>query len=200
MPRLLVLSGPNGAGKTTFSVRLLPAQDAALPYVNADIEAQRLSPGNADAAAIRAAREVLGTMSAKVARGESFAVETTLSGRHHLTLCRRAVTEGWLVDLHYLALASADLAKRRVAERVAAGGHGIPDDVVVRRYWRGLENLPIYCRTVSRWTIHDNSGAQARLVATGDRDRVIIRDTDRFETIRDVATAQWTRLLNDRTH
>lgn len=197
-PRLLILSGPNGAGKSTFAQRLLVAQDEILPFINADVEAQKLSPADVLGAAFPAARTVLDRMAAHLDREESFAIETTLSGQHHLRISRVAVATGWFVDLHYVSLDTVDLAKQRVLERVAAGGHDIPQHVIKRRYWRGLENLPIFCDVVSRWTLHDNSGARPQLVATGDAERVIEHWPDRFEKICAVSARPWKKLLSVR--
>lgn len=72
---------------------------------------------------------------------EDFAFETTLAGRIYLKLIRRLRTEGWYVELIYLALPSMEMSKLRVAERVAHGGHNIPVAAIERRFTRSLSNL-----------------------------------------------------------
>lgn len=47
-------------------------------------------------------------------------------------------TWGYRVSLHFIELPSEDFAVRRVARRVAAGGHSVPEADVRRRYHRGL--------------------------------------------------------------
>ena len=144
-PRMLILAGPNGAGKTTFSTTLLEGEEETFQFLNADIEALRLSPSDYSAGAVPAARNVLQQLDENLRKRQSFAIETTLSGRARLRHVRYAVAEGWTVDLHFLWLESVGLAQERVAARVAAGGHDIPRNVVSRRYIRGLKMLPIYC-------------------------------------------------------
>jgi predicted ABC-type ATPase len=39
----------------------------------------------------------------------------------------------------FLRLSSPDLAVERVAQRVAQGGHNIPEDTISRRYYTGLK-------------------------------------------------------------
>ena len=46
-----------------------------------------------------------------------------------------------MVSLLYFWLNSVELAKMRVAHRVKEGGHNIPEEVIERRYHRGIKNL-----------------------------------------------------------
>jgi len=65
---------------------------------------------------------------------------------------------GYLCHLTFCWLPSADMAVMRVARRVAAGGHSIPEDVIRRRYERGLENLfRDYLGSVDTWQVVDNT-------------------------------------------
>ena len=49
------------------------------------------------------------------------------------------------------------------------GGHGIPADVIRRRYWSGLQNFfQIYTAISTTWQFYDNSRASSpRLMAGG---------------------------------
>ena len=55
--------------------------------------------------------------------------------------------------LWFIALSSPELAISRVAERVAQGGHNIPEDVIRRRYIAGLANLSNYQKAVKSWVL-----------------------------------------------
>lgn len=77
----------------------------------------------------------------RIAAHEDFAFETTLAGRTYLRLVERLRTEGWRVELIYLALPSVEMSKLRVAERVAHGGHNIPVTDIERRFPRSLSHL-----------------------------------------------------------
>ena len=58
----------------------------------------------------------------------------------------------------FLALPTPELALARVAERVRAGGHDVPPDVVRRRFQAGLQNLlELYVGVVDSWEVYDNS-------------------------------------------
>ena len=67
--------------------------------------------------------------------------ETTLSGRSYLKLIKQLRKEGWTVELIYLALPDVEMSRQRVAERVAHGGHNIPEAALYRRFPRSLKNL-----------------------------------------------------------
>lgn len=64
-----------------------------------------------------------------------------VAGRGYLKLVQRLRSEGWRVELIYLALPSMEMSKMRVAERVAHGGHNIPVADIERRFARSLANL-----------------------------------------------------------
>jgi predicted ABC-type ATPase len=53
----------------------------------------------------------------------------------------RLRSEGWRVELLYLALPNVELSRLRVAERVAHGGHSIAPADITRRFPRSLRNL-----------------------------------------------------------
>jgi len=154
-PALYVVAGPNGSGKTTFALN-----DPALrnvPFINADIEAERLSPGSPAKAALAAGRATLTNIARRISQGDTFALETTLSGLNTLTTIRRAQAAGYTIDLTYLCLDSPDLNKTRVAMRVAAGGHDIPDEDIFRRFSRSLHNLPAALALADRARVFDNT-------------------------------------------
>ena len=105
----------------------------------------------------------------RVRIGESFAFETTLSGRSYAHFISRWREAGYHVKLIFLSLPNADLAAARVSARVAQGGHSVPEQVVRRRFDVGLQNLEsLYRSLVSSWAVSDNSGPVPRLIASGD--------------------------------
>lgn len=72
---------------------------------------------------------------------------------------------------------SPDLAKQRVAKRVSQNGHDIPDDVVERRYYRGISNLlNLYVSVVDNWIVIDNMNAVPNIIArgSGKEDKIIL--------------------------
>ena len=74
-----------------------------------------------------------------------------------------------------------------MAKRVASGGHDIPDDVVIRRYWAGLANMrDRYLRLVDIAVIYDNSdGGRVLIAEKRPRTRLIVRDRARWKLIKE---------------
>jgi predicted ABC-type ATPase len=61
-------------------------------------------------------------------------------------------TWNYHVSLHFIELPSEDFAVRRVAMRVAAGGHAVPEPDVRRRYHHGLALFEqVYKSLVDEW-------------------------------------------------
>jgi len=174
MPNLYVISGCNGAGKTTASYSVLPDMLDCKEFVNADEIAKGLSPFQPDKVAIKAGRIMLNRISELIKRREDFAFETTLSARTYCHLINEAQSNGYFVTLVYFWLSSVELAIERVKTRVLAGGHGIPEETIRRRYHSGIENLSkIYMPICDYWIIFDNSEHPAVLIAEGFQNKEI---------------------------
>ena len=93
-----------------------------------------------------------------LAKKESFAFETTLSGRNYLNRIKKWREAGYEVILYYLKLHNENIAIERVSLRVSEGGHNISEKIIRRRYQKGLRNLPLYQEVVNSWVVFDNSG------------------------------------------
>lgn len=157
--KVIIIAGPNGAGKTTFARSFLPEEAQCPRFINADLIAAGLSPFAPESAALKAGRLMLEEIAECVRKGESFAFETTLSGRGYLAHIRQWRKQGYHVSLFFLWLPNAETAIARVAERVKQGGHYIPDDVVRRRFAAGLRNFhEAYKSAVDAWALFDNEG------------------------------------------
>ena len=163
---MFVISGCNGAGKTTASYTLLPGLLNLHTFVNADEIADELSPQNPEKEQIRASRLMMERMDQLIARGEDFAVETTLATKTLAGTIAEAQKLGYEAGILYFWLRSPELAVKRVAIRVASGGHGIPEATIIRRYWQGMRNLrEIYLPICDRWALIDNSTSPGKWIA-----------------------------------
>ena len=136
-----IIAGPNGAGKTTFALEYLPQVVGCHRFVNADLIAAGLSPLAPERELLAASRLFLKEIESYIRDKQDFGFETTLSGRSYLKLIRRLRSDGWRVELIYLALPNVALSRQRVAERVQHGGHNIPVVDIERRFPRSLDNL-----------------------------------------------------------
>ncbi len=92
-----IIAGPNGAGKTTFAKEFLPVEAECLNFINADLIAQGLAPFQPDKAVIKAAKLMIHQIDECIRKEESFAFETTLSGRTYIKKIREMkVKRSWI--------------------------------------------------------------------------------------------------------
>jgi predicted ABC-type ATPase len=164
MSNLFVIAGPNGAGKSTSASELLSGVRRVAQFVNADVV--RKEQGVSE---IAAGRITLDRLTSLAAAGKNMAFETTLSSHMLLSRIRAMQAAGYQFHLLFFWLPNADTAVERVAARVASGGHHIPEDVIRRRYGRGLENFfNHYSSAADSWVMFDNTKRTARRIAWRD--------------------------------
>lgn len=166
-PNLYIIAGCNGAGKTTASMTILPEILNCSEFVNADAIAAGLSPFHPELVAIEAGKLMLKRIDFLIETKQNFAVETTLSSKSYLKTIQKAKDQGYEVTLLFFWLNSIGLALERVKIRVSKGGHSIEENVITRRYTRGLQNLSTYCELCDQWYVYDNSNNSSKLIAGG---------------------------------
>ena len=171
MPILTLIAGPNGSGKSTLT-EWVDLKDRGL-LLDPDAIARIMNPLNPRRAALAAGRDILKRIEECLDRGESLAVETTLSGQTSLALIDKARARGYETHLIFVALDSAERCIARIRTRVLRGGHFIPDADVRRRYKRSIANLSEGLRAADIAKVYDNSGDEHRLVLTA-RNGVVI--------------------------
>ena len=166
LPKLYIIAGCNGAGKTTASFTILPEILGCKEFINADEIAKGLSPFQPESVAVQAGRIMLARMDELLQKGETFAFETTLATKSYKQKIEWAQANGYEVTLLFFWLDSPNIAKKRVAQRVAEGGHNIPLETIERRYYNGIANLfAIYIDMVDICYIFDNSEGERTPIA-----------------------------------
>lgn len=178
-PTLILIAGPNGAGKTTFATEILTSDLRGVRFLNADEIARGLSPFDPPSVAFKAGRILLNEISTLLGTGDSFALESTLSGRGHAPILKHARKLGYKVLIHFLWLPSPKESIARVKLRVKKGGHHVPTQDINRRYPRLLENLTeLYLPLADEWYFWDSRGFPP--VALASSGTHAISDVDRF--------------------
>jgi predicted ABC-type ATPase len=172
-PTIYLIAGCNGAGKTTFAKEFLPTEVKCLRFLNADEIARGLSPLQPSASVVQAARLLLAQVEQSLRARETFALETTLSGKTYIRTFRRALALGYELELHYLWLSSPAQAIARVRKRVQLGGHHVPSSDIRRRFKRSLNHLVNdYLPLATRWAIWDSRGLPVKRLAISGRDDI----------------------------
>lgn len=157
MKRLDLVIGPNGAGKSTFIELILAPALPGSAIVNADEIARRKWPADTEAHAYDAARIAAATRDVLIDQGRTFIAETVFSHPSKLDLLDDARSHGYVVVVHVL-LIPEELAVERVARRVAAGGHSVPEVKIRERHRRLWSLVATALQRADLATVYDNSG------------------------------------------
>lgn len=188
-PVALILAGPNGAGKTTVSTVFL---GAGVEFVNADLigaDLRRDDPQR-PGADVTAGRIVTARLRALAAERKNFCFETNLASPGLVGRIDGWRDSGYEVRLIFVSLPNVDLALARVAARVAAGGHAVPEETVRRRFAAGLHYFfTVYRQRVDEWAMYDNEGGGPVLLASGDVASEDTLDHGAWSALEDLASS-----------
>lgn len=155
-PSLTFIAGPNGAGKSTLTSGNLDFF-SLFPLLDPDALANTIQADHKNKNPLAAGREVLDRIQENLEHRQTFAVETTLSGKTYLRTMLEARDMGFRVNLIYVCTADVSIHLARVAQRVELEGHGVPEPDIRRRYQRSLDNLLIAVPRADLALLFDNS-------------------------------------------
>ena len=92
-----------------------------------------------------------------LAAKKTFTVETVMSARDKVELLQDARRRGYRTYLYFIATEAPEINVQRVKNRVADGGHDVPEAKVVERYHRSLGLLADAIRSTDRAYLFDTS-------------------------------------------
>lgn len=150
MPTLVVVAGPNGCGKSTLT---RTKWFRGIEVIDPDAIAR----GAVGDSLSQAGREAVRRRRKALAAGRTHLLETTLAGNGVLRLMEDARQAGYWIELHYICMHSTGQTLDRIRNRVAQGGHDVPEPDVRRRFGRSLVNLPIAIARSDEAYLYDNS-------------------------------------------
>jgi len=185
MKKIRMVAGPNGAGKTTMAYALISDLESVYEeFLNADEIARGLSPMRPESVSLEASRLMLKRFRLCLQERRSFIFETTGSAKTYDKYLNEAKNAGYEFNLLFLWLPSSDQAIKRVELRVRQGGHDIPKEDIVRRYYRGLKNLlDIYLPIADTAYILDNStpaSGFSKIIAKKEHKKTLLVEDDKI--------------------
>ena len=153
--KYILIAGVNGAGKSTLYQTLDSLK--VMERVNTDEIVKSFGDWKNSSDVMKAGKIAVNKIKDYFDNGVSFNQETTLCGNSVKKNIDRAKFLGYEMELHYVGVESVEIAKQRIAYRVAHGGHGIPDADVERRYIESFENLNIVKDKCDLVVLYDNT-------------------------------------------
>ncbi len=180
--KLYIIAGANGSGKTTFAKSFASIHN--LYFINADEIAKELDPKNITKHQVKAGRIFFQELNKRLAENNSFIIETTLSGKYLVKYIKKAQNNGFEVEMIYLFLEKAETNITRVAHRVLNGGHHVPKNDIIRRFYRSQKMFfDLYRDLVDSWEIYYNSNEIFEKIADIDG----IYDHEKMQEFRSIS-------------
>jgi dimethylhistidine N-methyltransferase len=161
-PFCLCIAGPNGSGKSTLT-RGLRQQHQLETWIDPDVvaaEIGRLAKSRGLEAHQVSQEAFLAARSYRAQYAKSridFGFETVFSHISNVEFLSSLKEAGYVVHLYFVCTEDPQINIGRVRNRVSLGGHGVPENKIVDRYWRALNFLREVSDKVDRVVLIDNS-------------------------------------------
>ncbi len=136
MKKFTVIGGVNGAGKSSLTGVLRGEYNDLGIVIDTDMLTAKHGGDR-----IKGGKEALTLISDCMSKGVNFTQETTLSGKKTLRTIIEARERDYYIRLYYIGISSAEESIARIKNRVAKGGHNIPEETVKRRYETRFDDL-----------------------------------------------------------
>jgi predicted ABC-type ATPase len=94
-----------------------------------------------------------------IAARRSFSFETVMSHPSKLEVLVRAKEAGFFVQMFFVGVDDPKTSVERVALRVRQGGHDVPEDRIINRWKRTMDQLQEAIRSTDKTFVFDNSAA-----------------------------------------
>ena len=183
---LIIVAGANGSGKTTLSKQVM--QMRQYDFLNADEIAKEINTEVNATIQLQAGRIFFKNLNTWLIEGRNFILESTLSGKYLTKVIEKAKQNGYEITIIYAFLENPQECIERIAIRVKNGGHHIPDEDVIRRFYRSKTNFwQHYKDIVDEWLLYYNGNQDTKRVALGNKKQFTVEETLLFELfIKDV--------------
>lgn len=162
--KLFVFAGPNGSGKSTIVSSFL-RENASIPYICPDsifleYEQQHfftdtMSLEDKYKKCLDDAEEL---RECHLEQSLDFCFETVFSRPDKIDFLKKAKKRGYQISSFFVGVNSPEICIERVRQRVEQGGHDVPEEKIVARYGRTMDNLKSLMDIADKINIYDNSG------------------------------------------
>ncbi|WP_338939812.1 zeta toxin family protein [Fusobacterium nucleatum] len=153
-----IFAGVNGSGKSTlYKTNFLNQNIKNSIRINTDEIVYSFGDWKSSIDQIKAGKIAIQLRNKCFLEEKSFNEETTLTGKTILKIIDKAKNLGYKIHLYYIGIGNPEIAKERVKNRIARGGHGISSNLIEKRYYESLQNLEKILSKCDLIEIYDNS-------------------------------------------
>ena len=165
-PYLVMVAGPNGSGKTTLTNLLRRDGIVFGEYINPDDIARSLLGIHPDP--VRQAQNIADKLRETCLKERrSFSFETVMSHPSKVEILARAKEYGFFIQLFFIGVDDPRINVERVALRVMQGGHDVPTDRIVERWYRTMELLSQAISLSDQAYVFDNTATDGFRLVVG---------------------------------
>ncbi len=173
---LYIIAGANGSGKTSFALDFV--RERTIDFINADELAKLINPNDIKKAQMKAGKLFFDHLNRHLIEQKTFAIESTLSGRYLIKVIETAKKLDFKIHLIYLYLVDPTLNIMRVKSRVQSGGHDVPKNDIIRRFYRSKRLFwDTYRQLCDGWELFYNANT-FQLIAVGQHQDYEIFDNE----------------------
>lgn len=178
-----LVAGPNGSGKSTFIGELLRQQNG-IPDFLVSIDDLVQTPKYSHIRDlkdryIKVMKDVENYRKELLLKGASFSFETVFSHDSKVEFIKEAHAHGYYITMIFIGTVDPNINLERVAKRVSEGGHDVPPDKVISRWYRSYVNLLKALPFIHTLYIFDNS--ENTPVEVAYKDNTYVRKNLQFE-------------------
>jgi predicted ABC-type ATPase len=189
-PKLLIIAGPNGTGKTSLTDKILKHEWVEnCDYINPDFIARdKFGDWNSQEMVLKAAQFAEKWREKCLENRKSLIFETVLSAPDKIDFIQRAKQQGFFVRLFFIGTDNPQIIASRVAQRVMQGGHDVPIQKIINRYYKSIANCSLLSKVVDRLYVYDNS-------IENELPELLFRANDGKFVKQYTPTHEWARLI-----
>lgn len=172
--KLIIFAGPNGSGKSTIVaeyLKLFPDMLYICPdsyyknylclYKQINVE-KKIDVDDYNFLYSIAMKSAEKDRYTAISKGYPFALETVFSKREKIDFIKHALKNQYSVEVIYVTTRDPKINIERVKKRVSEGGHSVPEQKIVKRYYESMQILPEIIAIANDVTVYDNSETDGR--------------------------------------
>jgi len=160
---LFLFAGPNGSGKSTIVNDFLKRKSCPPYYICPDNNLDNRLKDNKEAYILAMEKAEIQRYNA-VFENKSFSFESVFSTQEKLEFLKFAKSKKYFLTVIYITTKDPKINIERIKMRVLHGGHGVPDDKVISRYYKSMELMSKAVEIADNFFLYDNGGDKPEII------------------------------------